>query len=123
MKSSWITIIRWTARILGSLMVLFVLLFAIGSLLEGLGKKGPGLDAYTIIVFVVWGVGLAGLIVAWWNERLGVFISVAGIVIFNILAAVNPNPDASYTFVLLLFLIPSALYVLGWWLEGKVQLK
>ena len=112
---------RWAARILGGLMVVFVLIFAIGSFMEGLSKQGAGSDAYTVITFVVWGVGLAGLILAWRNERLGVFISLAGFVVFNILAAVNPNPGSSYTFVLLLFLIPSVLYVSCWWLEAKTQ--
>lgn len=110
-----INVMRWTARILAGLMVVFVLIFAIGSFMEGLNKQGAGLDAYTVITFVVWGVGLAGLILGWRNERLGVFISLAGFVVFNILAAVNPNPDSSYTFVLLLFLIPSVLYVSCWW--------
>jgi len=121
MNRTLINVMRWAARILGALMVVFVLIFAIGSFMEGLNKQGAGLDAYTVITFVVWGVGLAGLILAWRNERLGVFISLAGFVVFNILAAVNPNPDSSYTFVLLLFLIPSVLYVSCWWLEGKIQ--
>jgi uncharacterized membrane protein len=117
MKNSSNNGMRWTARILGTLMVAFVLLFAIGTIIEGSRKQGPGLDVYTIIVFIVWGTGLAGLILAWWKEGLGGIISSVCFIVFNILAAVSPVPGSSYSFVLLLFMIPSILFLSCWWME------
>jgi hypothetical protein len=98
-------------------MVVFVLLFAIGYIIEGSRKQGPRLDVYTIIVFIVWGTGLTGLILAWWKEGLGGIISSVCFIVFNILAAVSPVPGSSYSFVLLLFMIPSILFLSCWWME------
>jgi hypothetical protein len=115
--STIISIIRWTARILGTLMVIFTLLFGIGALFEEQSGPNPGLNTFTIITFIVWGAGLAGLILALWKEGLGGIVSLIFFIIFNVLAAVNPTPDSWYPIGLLLFMIPSILYLLYWWLE------
>jgi hypothetical protein len=116
-KMKSINIIRWTASIIGTLMVAFTLIFFIGSILEGRNKPGPGLDTYTIITFVVWGIGLAALLLAIWKPGIGGLFSLFSFIVFNILVAVNPDPDSSYTFVLLIFLLPSILFLLFWWLK------
>ena len=118
-NQSSINAIRWTAAIIGTLMVAFVLIFFIGYMFEGNKKSGngPGLDTFTIITFVVWGIGLAGLLLAIWKPGMGGLISLLGFIVFNILVAVNPNPDSSYAVVLLLFLLPSILFLLFWWLK------
>ena len=114
MKHSVLTsIIHWAARIIGLLIVIFTLIIGIGELLE----SKSGLNTYTIVIFIVWGVGLVGLILAFWKEGLGGIISLLCFIIFNILAAINTTPGSRYTYVLLLFLIPSILYLIYWWLE------
>ncbi|MEI8201365.1 MAG: hypothetical protein WCH34_00010 [Bacteroidota bacterium] len=117
-----INTIHWTAIILGTLIVAFVLLFAIGYAIEGSNKTGPGLDNHTIFTFTVWGIGLAGLILAIWKPGIGGLISLLSFIVFNILAAMSPNPDARYSPVLLIFFLPSILYLLYWWLK-KSALK
>lgn len=114
-KTRSISIINWTARIIGTLFVAFPLFFFIGYLVEGLHKTGPGLDTYMIITFIVWGIGLAGLLLAIWKPGTGGLISLIGFIVFNILAALNPKPDAGYSIVLLIFLLPSILYLIFWW--------
>ena len=116
-KPSSNRILLWAARIIGTAMVAFTLFFFIGYLIEGRHKTGPGPDIYTIIIFVVWGIGLAGLLLALWKPGTGGFISLLGFIAFNILAAVNPNPDSRYTIVLLLFFLPSILFLMYWWLK------
>ena len=111
--------LRWAARITGTLVVAFTLFFAIGEMIEGSGKQGPGFDTYTKVVFTVWGIGLGGLILAFWNEGLGGKISLLCFIVFNILVAANPDPDSRYSIVLLLYMIPSILYVAWWWLQKK----
>ncbi len=113
--------IRWTARISGAFLAMFCLAFFIGSIFEGMNKpaSGIGLGTYNTIVFVVWGIGLASYILAWWKEKLGGMISFISIVFFNILAASSPVKDASYTPILLLFLIPSVLFLICWRIEAK----
>lgn len=107
--------INWAARIIGTLFVAFPLFFFIGYLVEGLHKTGPGLDTYMIITFIVWGIGLAGLLLAIWKPGTGGLISLLSFIVFNILAALHPNPDAKYSIVLLIFLLPSILYLIFWW--------
>lgn len=116
-EATSIRIIFWTARIIGTLLVAFTLIFFIGTMLEGRNQPGPGLDNYTIITFVVWGLGLAGLLLAIWKPGTGGLISLLSLVVLNILVAVHPNPDSHYTPVLLLFIIPSILFLLAWWLN------
>jgi peptidoglycan/LPS O-acetylase OafA/YrhL len=117
MKHSTLSIIRWAARIIGTLMVIFTLIIAIGEMLEGISKPKSDFNTYTIILFVIWGAGLAGLILALWKEGLGGIISLLCFIIFNVLAAINTTPGSSYTSVLLLFMIPSILYLVYWRLE------
>jgi hypothetical protein len=119
MKKSSNIGLRWAARITGTLMVVFTLIFAIGELFEHPSKQGPGLDSYTKVVFTVWGIGLAGLVLALWKEGLGGKISLLCFIVFNILVATNPNPEYRYSVVLLFFLIPSILYLRWWWLDKK----
>ena len=66
-KTDSISIINWAAHIIGTLMVAFTLFIGIGELLERQNKPGPGLDSYTILKFVAWGIGLAGVLFAIWE--------------------------------------------------------
>ncbi|HOY32912.1 MAG TPA: hypothetical protein PKW80_13620 [Bacteroidales bacterium] len=112
-------IIRWLARITGTLIVVFCLAFFFGYVIEGINKSEDVPETYNIILFTLWGISLAALILAWWKEGLGGIISLTGFIIFNILAAVNPVPGASYVFALLIFLIPSILFLIYWRLKRK----
>src|SRR5512138_475104 len=103
-NSQLMNIIRWTARITGTLLVVLALIIGVGEYIEGLHKTGPGLNTYNIITFIVWGIGLAGLLLAWRKEGMGGLISIVSFIVFNILAAVNPTPGSRWMFVLLIFL-------------------
>ena len=96
--SKLLSIIRWAARITGTLMVIFVLIFAVGNFIEGLDKPKPDYNTYTIIIFLIWGAGLAGLILALWKEGLGGIISLLCFIAFNILTAVNTTSGLAYTY-------------------------
>ena len=113
--------IRWSARITGALLTLICLIFFIGYAIEDLNKSvpDPGLELYNVILFIAWGIGLAALILGWWKEGLGGIISFISFIIFNILAAVNPVPGSGYTIILLIFFIPSILFITYWWLKRK----
>ena len=122
-KTTSISSIRWTASIIGIFMIGFTLLFWIGSLLEGWNKPGPGLGTYTIIIFVFWGLGLAGLLFAIWKPGIGGLFSLLSFIVFNILAAVNTTPGSRYMGVLLIFLLPSVLFLADWWLTESSNKK
>jgi hypothetical protein len=113
--------IRLLARISGTLLVFICVSLCLMVLIDGLNnpKPGPGLEAFNIVLFSVLGIGLVALILAWWFEGLGGFVSLISFVIFNILAACNPIPGSIYIFLLLIFLVPSLLYLYYWWLKRK----
>lgn len=116
-------IIRWAARIFGTLLVITSLIFFVGSMIENYHKQGSVLDTYNIILFAVLGIGFAALILAWWKEGLGGIIAFVSFIVFNLLAAVNPVEGSSYMFLLLIFLVPSILYLLYWLLKRNMLKK
>ncbi len=122
-----ISVVRWTARIIGTVFVALTLFIGIGEMLEGYNKEGAAasdtFDAFMIITFIFWGVGLAGLILALWKEGLGGIISLFGFIVFLILVGTNPKPDVRFINVLFVFLIPSVLYIYCWWLTKKSSNK
>lgn len=110
-------IIRWTARIIGTVLVIACLIIFVAYVIDGAQKSGPGLATFNIFLFTILGIGLASLILALWKEGLGGIISLMSFIAFNILAAVNPVEGSGYVFMLLIFLAPSILYILYWWLK------
>ncbi|UAM98684.1 hypothetical protein K8354_02340 [Polaribacter litorisediminis] len=117
-----ISIIRWMARIIGTIIVTITLLIGIGETLESYKKHGVAasnsFDTLMIITFIFWGIGLAGLIFALWREGLGGFVSLISFIVFFLLIAINPNPDVHFMNTLYIFLIPSVLYIISWWLTN-----
>jgi hypothetical protein len=117
--------IRWTARVVGTLLVLFTLLIVIGEMIDGYHRNGKiDLETFNIlqiITFIFWFFGLAGLILAWWKEGAGGILSFICTVIFLILVKVNANvnPEARFMVILFIFLIPSVLFIIYWWLTKK----
>jgi hypothetical protein len=118
--------IRWTARFVGTLLVLFTLFIVIGEMVDGYHKNGKtDLETFNIlliITFIFWFFGLAGMILAWWKEGAGGILSFICTVIFLILVKINANvnPEARFTVILFIFLIPSVLFIIYWWLTKKV---
>ncbi len=115
--------LRWTARITGVIIVAFTLFIFIGELLEGQKRNpGPAMDSFTpliLTIFVIWGIALAGLILALWKERPGGIISLSGFMLMYILNLFNRESPmrANAIVVFLLFSIPSVLYLICWKLK------
>ena len=121
-KYAAVSFFRWTSGIFGILIVALTLFFFVGSILEGRGKPGPNFSTSTLLTFVVWGLGLAGLLFAIWKPGIGGLFSLISFIVFNLMVAFNPNPDSRYSFVLLIFLLPSILFLVFWWLkESKAK--
>jgi hypothetical protein len=117
--------IRWTARVVGTLLVLFTLFMFIGETMEGYNRNGKiDLETFNflqIITFTFWFLGLAGLIFAWWKEGAGGIFSFICTVVFLFLVKVNANTnsEASFSAILFIFLVPSVLFIIYWWLTKK----
>jgi succinate dehydrogenase/fumarate reductase cytochrome b subunit len=112
--------LRWIARITGILLVAFTLFIVIGEFIEGQQRNpGSGLASYTpiiLICFVIWGIALAGLVLALWKEGLGGIISLISFMLVYILNLFNKEASmrANAIGVFLIFCIPSLLYLVYW---------
>lgn len=121
-KQSWITLLLWTARILGTLLVLTSLIFVGADIIKSLSNhtgffsgSNKGLMVLTNVCFIL---ALAGLIIALWYEGSGGLISLIGMLGVVILVLNNPSFNASP--LLFILLVPSLLYLLYWWLSKKI---
>jgi len=112
-------ILRWSARIIGTLLVFFTLFMFIGESLDSYRREGKAsleaLNWIMIVTFFFWFLGMAGIIWAWWKEGPGGFLSFASTVVFLILIPLNS--EAGFTPILFIYLLPSVLFILYWWLK------
>jgi hypothetical protein len=112
-------ILRWSARILGAVIVFFTLFIAIGESIDSYRKNGSAsleaLNWILIVTFFFWFLGMAGIIWAWWKEGPGGFLSLAATVIFLILVPLSP--ESTFSPVLLIYLLPSILFIMYWWMK------
>jgi len=112
--------LRWTARISGTLLVAFTLFFVIASLIDSMKRNNESpfasFSTLIIIIFLIWCIALAGLILALWKEGMGGFISVGSFIIMYILNLFNTEASvrAGALPVFLIFSVPSILYLIYW---------
>lgn len=112
--------IRWTARITGSLLVAFTVIFVIivliDSLKENTGSTHSSFSTIIITSFIIWGFALSGLVIAIWNEGLGGCISLFGLINLSILNFFNPEaPNKGGALIIFaIWMIPSLLYICYW---------
>ena len=115
--------LRWTARIAGTLMVLFTIFMFIGEVIEGQKRHaGSALSSFTplmLIIFVLWGIALAGLVLAIWKEGLGGIISLLSFIVMYILNLFNKEASmrGDAITIFFFFCIPSILYLVYWKLK------
>jgi len=111
-------IIRWVARIWGSLILAFVLFFILGHLFgdEGLGLENlSNRDIITFICFPVSSV--IGLSIALKNEKIGGFITTLGI--FGLLIVRSDLITNPY--IIIGIVPPGILYLVYWLLSKKLS--
>ena len=112
--------LRWIARITGILMVAFTLFFFIGEVIEGHQRHaGSALSSFTpfmLLIFVIWGIALAGLVLALWKEGLGGIISLVCYILVYILNLFNKEASmrGNAITIFLIFSISSILYLVYW---------
>jgi hypothetical protein len=74
-----------------------------------------------LVTFAVWGIGLAGLLLGWWKDKLGGFLSLCCFILVFILSLFNSEaPSRTGALVpMLVFCIPSALFLASWRMRSK----
>jgi hypothetical protein len=103
-------ILRWTARVLGTLVLLLFLVFLIG---EGAPKPSI-LTAHEKLMFAALGVMLLGLIVAWRWAGIGGLLALLGYLLFGLLA--GPRVIIS---PFLAGGVAGCLHLLAWWSSDR----
>jgi hypothetical protein len=124
-NEDFLKIIRWIARIIGSVFVVFLFIFIMGEVIEisdqNSGISSGSLNFKTVATSVGLLIALSGLIIAFWWEGIGGLISFSGMFVFLLLVFLNPNFRGSYMIVV--FLVPCLLYLFYWWLARRVLNK
>ncbi len=113
---------RWIARILGLLFAAFAIFMFIGYIIEG-RQRHPGepslsgVSPIAMIIFIVWGIGLFGLLLGWWNEKLGGFLSVSCFILVFILNLFNQEAQGKMIALIpmVILSIPSFLFISCWY--------
>jgi hypothetical protein len=112
--------LKWSARISGSLLVVFTLFMFIGEFLEGQKRATeltqPSYSPLLVVIFITWGIALAGLVLAIWKEGPGGIISFVSFILVYILNLFNKEATmrGSTIMLFLFFSIPAILYLVYW---------
>ena len=107
--------IRWFARIVGSLLVLFFLLMVLGYIIE---PQGTGQITPSEIPLIIGMVGmLSGIIIAWFREGAGAFINIGGFLIF-LASELISNKDFN-AWIIVAYPAIGLLFLLCWWQSRK----
>jgi succinate dehydrogenase hydrophobic anchor subunit len=117
---------RWIARISGVLLTVFTLFIGIGEALEGRSRHPDAtvlsqFSPLILTMFAIWGVGMVGLLVGWWRERLGGFLSICCFILVFVLSLFNSQAHSRIGALvpMLVFCVPSALFIRSWKIRSK----
>jgi hypothetical protein len=123
MKKSHVNGVRWFARILGSLVLLFVLLMVIG---EGLFMETPPgssgmLKERDIPLMAGMITMLVGIVVAWFREGIGGLLMIGGFIPF--LVDELKSEKGFNAWFLVIFPIIGLLHLFCWWQSRRLKSK
>ena len=104
----WITTARWTARVLGTLMLAA---FVAMALIEGM-QPLPLLGKRELLASAAWGLSLLGFALGWRFEGTAALLIAAGWALFPVGQGLQPRP---YLSPLPLYGVVAGLYGLSWW--------
>jgi len=108
-------VLRWVARIFGTILVLFILSQFLGAIIRTGHINVIHYGHYVMMVF--FGLAQIGILIAWRWEGIGGFLGVFGVIatiLLNSLWVDGPRMAQS-NIAFLLWLIPSLLFIYCWW--------
>ena len=113
----WLTPVRWTARVLGTLMLA---VFVAMMLIEGL-QPLPLLGRRELLASAAWFLALLGFALGWKFEGTAALLIAAGWALFPVGQGLQPRP---YLSPLPLYGVVAGLYGLSWWAtQGRKTLR
>ena len=86
---------RWAARIIGLVLLVFFLLFLIGETITSIQAEGFKFDPDSLFVIVPTVIALAAYIVSWWQEGVGGSLLILVSIAIGILPSVSARPPWS----------------------------
>ncbi len=111
--------IRWFARIVGTVLVLFFLLMVLGYIIE---PQGTGKITLTEIPLIIGMLAmLLGIIIAWFREGIGAFINIGGFLLF--FASELITNKGYNTWFIVAYPAIGLLFLLCWWQSRKLKEK
>jgi hypothetical protein len=110
-----VTIIRWLARIIGTLSVAVVLFLFVA---ESVEKRRIDIESDRIPMTAFMFLAFIGLIMAWKWEGFGGAMALGGLIAFNILAPASPAKGGIFV-ITGLYGLPALLFVFCWWQTRK----
>ena len=118
-KPVWLNIIRWTARILALLIIIFILFMFIGESIGSSSHK-TDLSGRDYLLLSLFGITLIGLGIGFWKEGLGGLISLVSTLSHIIILSFEGVRNLFYFYV---FLVPSILYLIYWYFNKTIKAK
>lgn len=130
-EQSRATAYRWIARVTGVLIIILTLVIGIGETLDKV-RRNPGVpipDQFSpliLVMFAVWGVGLAGLLLGWWRERVGGILSLCCFALVFVMNLFNSQAPPAMRIGTLIpmgtYSIPALLFIASWRLRSREEL-
>ena len=113
-SSKSVNILRWTARIFGTFIVLFISSIFIGAIIEK-GSITVSNPAHYILL-ALWGISSIGILIAWKWEGIGGILGVIGILLSDLLNLFWIQTPKMVGFLIgsLMWLLPSMVFILCW---------
>ena len=111
--------IRWAARVIGIIIGAFWTISLIASSIAEFGTPVP-IEGFILAGLIT--INVAGVIIAWWKEKIGGIIIVAAAVslcTFSYIEA-GHNKILAMLFSGFPFLISGILFLISWWRSKKV---
>ena len=119
MKKTLIAGIRWFTRILGALLVLFVLMSAVWGLLGPPPEVASKISDRDMPLMIGMIIMLVGIIIAWFREGIGGLLIVGGFIFFVVVELITGNKFDAWFF--LVFPALGLLHLFCWWQSRKLS--
>jgi hypothetical protein len=105
------SVLRWTARVIGTLFVGFFLALFIP---EWVQKGAFPATSDRLLMTIVLFMAFAGLLVAWKWEGIGGIVALASIIVFTALGLRTDAKPGGIMLVCAMYALPAALFLLSW---------
>lgn len=111
MNKQYIKTIRWFARIVGAVVVVFVLFMYIAYAIEPQGSNRMSFAEIPLILGML--LMLGGIIIAWFREKIGGIIAIGGFLLFLVYELISTGSFNAW--ISIIFPLLGLLYLFCWW--------